>query len=74
MGKRESCAYWLIDPDKQTAEFYELDEEGAYERAALDETGAYHSKVIAGFRLRVDWLWQSPLPATLNVLRELKVL
>ena len=55
--------YWLIDPDKQTAEFYQLDEEGVY-----------HSQVIHGFRLRVDWLWQSPMPATLDVLRELKVL
>jgi Uma2 family endonuclease len=69
-GVRE---YWLIDPDTQTAEFYQLDEDG-YELAALDEDGFYHSQVIAGFRLRVDWLWQSPLPATLDVLRELKVL
>jgi len=69
-GVRE---YWLIDPDKQTAEFYQLDEDG-YELAALDEEGFYHSQVIAGFRLRVDWLWQTPMPATLDVLRELKVL
>lgn len=66
--------YWLIDPDKQLAEFYQLDDEGTYEPAALDEEGFYHSQVIAGFRLRVDWLWQSPMPATLDVLRELKVL
>jgi len=66
--------YWLIDPDKQTAEFYQLDDEGTYEPAALDEDGFYHSQVVAGFRLRVDWLWQSPMPATLDVLRELKVL
>ena len=66
--------YWLIDPDKQTAEFYQLDDEGTYEPAAPDEEGFYHSQVVAGFRLRVDWLWQSPMPATLDVLRELKVL
>ena len=69
-GVRE---YWLIDPDKQTAEFYRLDEDG-YELAALAEDGFYHSQVIAGFRLHIDWLWQSPPPATLDVLRELKVL
>jgi Uma2 family endonuclease len=69
-GVRE---YWLIDPDKQTAEFYQLDDDG-YELAALDEEGFYHSHVIAGFTLRVDWLWQTPMPATLDVLRELKVL
>ncbi|HMV48828.1 MAG TPA: Uma2 family endonuclease [Blastocatellia bacterium] len=66
--------YWLIDPDKQTADFYQLDEDGSYEAAALDEEGFYHSRAVAGFRLRTDWLWQSPLPATLDVLRELKVL
>jgi Uma2 family endonuclease len=66
--------YWLIDPDKQTAEFYQLDDEKTYEPAALDEEGFYHSQVVAGFRLRVDWLWQSPMSATLDVLRELKVL
>ena len=66
--------YWLIDPDNQTAEFYLLDEEGTYEPAAPDEEGFYRSQVINGFRLRVDWLWQSPLPATLDILRELKVL
>jgi len=66
--------YWLIDPDKQTAEFYQLDEEGTYEPAAPDADGFYHSQVIAGFRLRVDWLWQSPMPTTVEVLRELKAL
>ncbi len=66
--------YWLIDPDKQTAEFYQIDDEETYESVAPDEEGIYHSQAIAGFWLRVDWLWQSPMPATLDVLRELKVL
>ena len=66
--------YWLIDPDKQTAEFYELDEDGIYNRAALDDAGAYQSKAVAGFWLQVDWLWQMPKPTTLDALRELKVL
>lgn len=66
--------YWLLDPDKQMAEFYQLDAEGIYEAAPLDEDGFYHSQVITGFRLRVAWLWQAPPPATLDVLRELRVL
>lgn len=66
--------YWLIDPDHQTAEFYEIGDDGRYHRALLDEDGIYHSKVVAGFWLRVGWLWQTPPPATLDVLRELKVL
>lgn len=66
--------HWRIDPEKQSAEFYQLDDKGTYEPAVLDGEGFYHSQVIAGFQLRVSWLWQSPMPATLDVLRELKVL
>jgi Uma2 family endonuclease len=66
--------YWLIDPDKQTAEFFQLDEDGMFQCAALDKDGLYQSKVVTGFRLRVDWLWQTPKPTTLDVMRELKVL
>jgi Uma2 family endonuclease len=70
-GVRE---YWLVDPDHKTAEFYELGDDGHYHRSAIDIDGIYRSKVVAGFWLRVDWLWQTPPPATLDVLRELKVL
>jgi Uma2 family endonuclease len=66
--------YWLIDPDKQTAEFYLLDKRGKYQPASPDAEGRYHCTVVAGFWLRVAWLWQRPLPNSLDVLRELKVL
>lgn len=66
--------YWLIDPDHQTAEFYCLGENGKYVRAALDAEGRYHSRVVTGFWLKVDWLWQTPRPTVLSVLRELQVL
>jgi Uma2 family endonuclease len=65
--------YWLIDPDRQSAEFYELTAEGRYRVGAI-ESGVYRSRIIAGFWLRVDWLWQSPPPPTLTVLRQLKIL
>jgi len=70
-GVRE---YWMFDPDHQKAEFYQLGEDGRWRRATVGPDGVYHSKVIAGFWLKVEWLWQTPLPATLDVLRELKVL
>jgi Uma2 family endonuclease len=66
--------YWLIDPGRKQAEFYQLDEEGHYRAILPDENGVYHSKVIHGFRLRVEWLWQRPLPPVLEVLKELKVI
>jgi Uma2 family endonuclease len=70
-GVRE---YWMFDPDYQKAEFYQLGDDGRYHQAMIGPDGVYHSKVVAGFWLKVEWLWQTPLPATLGVLRELKVL
>ena len=65
--------YWLIDPRTNWAEFYHL--EGArYRLAFAGAEGAYRAKVLPGFWLRVEWLWQAPLPRVLDVLRELAVL
>ncbi len=64
--------YWLIDPDHQTAEFYQLGADGLYQQVAIEADGVYRSKVVAGFWLRVDWLWHPP--AVLDALRELKVM
>jgi hypothetical protein len=32
--------------------------------------GIYHSAVLEGLWLNVEWLWQEPLPPLMNVLRE----
>jgi Uma2 family endonuclease len=61
--------YWLIDPARQLAEFYRL-EGGVYRLAPVDEEGIYRSAVLSGLWLRVEWLWQEPLPPLLDVLRE----
>lgn len=66
--------YWMFDPDHRNAEFYQLGEDGRYHRVEVGADGIYRSKAVAGFWLRVDWLCQTPMPATLDVLRELKVL
>ena len=70
-GVRE---YWLIDPLRQQAEFYRLDDKGLYRLAPLDAEGIYRSAVLGGFWLRVAWLWRHPLPPVLSVLKELGVL
>lgn len=63
--------YWLIDPLRRQAEFYGL-RDGLYQ--ALPHTdGLFHSSALSGFWLRVDWLWQDPLPKTRVVLQELGV-
>jgi Uma2 family endonuclease len=43
--------YWLIDPDREAAEFYELGSDGRY-RPAPTEEGGFRSKVIPGLWLR----------------------
>src|SRR2546421_2616129 len=65
--------YWLIDPDRESAEFYELGADGRYRAAQIEPEGVYRSQVVAGFFVRVAWLWQTPAP-TLDALRELKLL
>jgi len=65
--------YWLVDPDRQSAEFYELSPDGRY-RLGPTEDGVYRSKIIPGFWLRTEWLWQTPAPQALTVLRELKII
>lgn len=61
--------YWLIEPQQEWAEFYVL-AGGRYELRQPDEEGVYRSSVLPDFWLRVDWLWQEPLPAVEDVLLE----
>jgi Uma2 family endonuclease len=62
--------YWLIDPETRWAEFYHL-VEGRHRLAFEGRAGEYHAVVLPGFWLRVEWLWQEPLPATDAILLEI---
>jgi hypothetical protein len=59
--------YWLIDLDRQQAEFYRLGDTGRYHLVPLETGGIFRSQVIAGFWLRVERLWQ--LPEEIAILR-----
>jgi Uma2 family endonuclease len=65
--------YWLIDPERQQAEFYRLGEDGRYHATLPDAAGVYRSEVLTGFWLRPDWLWRESLPPVLEVVRELGI-
>jgi Uma2 family endonuclease len=67
-GVRE---YWLIDPDERRVDFYVLDSEGRYARRRPDAQGIYHTETMKGLWLKVEWLWQEPLPKLIQVQREL---
>lgn len=69
-GVRE---YWLIDPRHRRVELRRLDQDGHY-RLIEPEDGFLVSEAITGFRLRIDWLWEKPLPKVLDAARELGLL
>jgi Uma2 family endonuclease len=54
--------YWVIDPLRETADFYLLGEDGRYRPGRVDAAGIYTSREVPGLRVRVSWLWQWPLP------------
>lgn len=64
--------YWLIDPERREAEFYRLQADGFYHPADISG-GVFHSEVLPGFFLRVEWLWQEN-PPTVEALKELKLI
>ncbi len=61
--------YWLLDPIREQAEFYQLGADGIYRPAALDEQGRYHSVILPGLWLQENWLWETPLPPLLSILK-----
>jgi Uma2 family endonuclease len=61
--------YWLVDPEAEHAEFYALDERGRYRLVLPDPEGIYRSRVLQGFWLRLEWLWEPP--PVLDVMRQL---
>ncbi len=63
--------YWMIDPLRQEASFFQLGADKRYHLAPLEDDGTYRSKVLPGFWLRVGWLWQRPLPTVAEVSRQI---
>lgn len=66
-GVRE---YWAIDPRPRVRSFrlFVLSESGSYKETEPDEHGRLHSTVLPGFWLDPNWLWQTTLPNTVEVM------
>jgi Uma2 family endonuclease len=60
--------YWLIDPERQHAEFYRLGEDKLYHTVSLEADKIFRSETITGFWFPVNWLWN--IPNELEALRE----
>lgn len=66
-GVRE---YWVVDPMAERVEAYALNAQNQYERLEM-QAGKIASRVLPGFYLKPEWLWQDELPNPLDVLAEL---
>ncbi len=60
--------YWLIDPDREQAEFYRLGAREIYELVRLED-GIFESVVLPGMKLEPAWFWQEPLPPLISILK-----
>ncbi len=64
--------YWLVDPVREWAEFYLLNEKGHYMPVMYGDEGVFHSRAIKEFWLRLEWFWQPP--PILHALRDLGII
>ncbi len=70
-GVRE---YWLMDPEREWAEFYRQDERGRFRPAFVGREGEYRTDLLSGFRLRIEWFRQESLPPVPDARRDFGVL
>jgi Uma2 family endonuclease len=65
--------YWILDsrPGRERTDFYVLDDKGRYRPVPPDSDGRYHSTVLSGFWLAVDWVTSVEPPAVLTALAQI---
>ncbi len=65
--------YWIINPNRRTANFYGYDDQGKYKMLPISADGRFESRIIKELWIKVDWLWQKELPNLIDVLRDWKL-
>lgn len=65
--------YWLINPNRRTANFYGFDDRGKYKMLYLSPESVFECRVIEGLWIKTDWLWQEELPDLMEVLKDWKL-
>jgi Uma2 family endonuclease len=65
--------YWIIDPrpGRERVDFYVLDDKGRYRPVPVGSDGRYHSTVLPGFWLQVDWVLAPEPPEVLQALAQI---
>lgn len=61
--------YWIIDEMDQSVTLLRL-KQGKY-RQVRPRKGELHSRVLTGFWLRPEWLWEEPLPDEIDTLEQI---
>jgi Uma2 family endonuclease len=61
--------YWIIDEMDHKVTLLRL-KQGKY-REVRPKKGQLHSKVLSGFWLRPEWLWQEPRPDEIDTLQQI---
>ena len=66
--------YWIIDPrpNKQRADLYHLDKSGVYQLVATEEDTRLESRLLPGFWVAPDWLWQADSLSPLSTFFEMR--
>lgn len=64
--------YWIIDPrpKQKRANFYVLDAQQQFRLGEVAPNDAYHSTVLPGLMVKLDWLWGEP-PSLFAALTEI---
>jgi Uma2 family endonuclease len=62
--------YWIIDQTANKVILLRLGPNGKYREVRAKE-GVLQSRVVPGFWLRPEWLWQHPRPKRLQILNNL---
>jgi Uma2 family endonuclease len=62
--------YLIIDELERKVLLLRLSPQGKY-REVKPRNGELHSEVLRGFWIRPEWLWQDPLPQTMDVLNRI---
>ena len=70
-GVRE---YWIIDPLRRDARFYQRQADNLYAPTYPDDTGHYHTPLLPRLALHVPTLWQDQLPGISAIVRVVQAL
>lgn len=62
--------YWIVDEMERRVTVLRLGPDGKY-REVRPRHGELRSKVLPGFWLRAEWLWQEPRPKKMQILNEI---